>query len=148
MAELVDVPPAWRFILRGNGAALGLPQEPCRSEGDWALWLGPDEWLLLDPGERVRAADDCFLVDVSHRQVGLELHGADAAVLLNGAVALDLSEQTFPVGMCTRTLFEKAEIVLWRRGIERWRIEVARSYAPYVRMLLAAIAAADGVRLN
>ncbi len=148
MAELVDVPPVPRFIVRGNGGALGLPDEPCRSAGDWALWLGPDEWLLLDPGERLAAADGCVSVDVSHRQIGLELRGADAATLLNGAVALDLSEHAFPVGMCTRTLFEKAEIVLWRRGSETWRIEVARSYAPYVRTLLAATAAADGIALS
>ena len=148
MAELVELPSVPRFIVRGSGGALGLPDEPCRSEGDWALWLGPDEWLLLDPGEHVRAVEGCVVVDVSHRQVGLELRGADAAMLLNGAVALDLSERAFPVGMCTRTLFEKAEIVLWRRRPETWRIEVARSYTPYVRALLLAIAAADGTALS
>lgn len=148
MAELVEVSPLPRFIVRGNGGALGLPDEPCRSAGDWALWLGPDEWLLLDPGEQLRAADGCVSADVSHRQIGLELRGTDAAMLLSGAVALDLSERAFPVGMCARTLFEKAEIVLWRRGPETWRIEVARSHAPYVRALLAAIAEADGMALS
>ena len=38
----------------------------------------------------------------------------------------------FPVGMCTRTLFGKAEIVLWRMRADAWRIEVWRSFAPYV----------------
>ena len=36
------------------------------------------------------------------------------------------------MGMCTRTLLAKAEIVLWRTGEEEFRIEVARSFAPYV----------------
>ncbi len=148
MVELRDVGPVSRFILRGDGGAVGLPGDPCRAVGDWALWLGPDEWLLLDPGERMAAADGCVLVDVSHRQVGLELRGADAAALLNGAVPLDLTEAAFPLGMCVRTVFEKAEIVLWRRGADAWRIEVTRSYAPYVRALLRAIAAADGTALG
>ena len=38
----------------------------------------------------------------------------------------------FPVGMCTRTLFGKAEIVLWRTAPRPFRIEVWRSFAPYV----------------
>jgi sarcosine oxidase subunit gamma len=39
--------------------------------------------------------------------------------------------------MCTRTVFEKSEIVLWRNSSETFRVEVARSFAPYVTGLLA-----------
>jgi heterotetrameric sarcosine oxidase gamma subunit len=49
--------------------------------------------------------------------------------------------------MCTRTLFEKAEITLWRRGAQAWQIEIARSFAPYLREMAAAIVAA-GVLLD
>ena len=38
----------------------------------------------------------------------------------------------FPVGMCTRTLFAKAEIVLWRTGENVFQIEVWRSFADYL----------------
>jgi sarcosine oxidase subunit gamma len=38
--------------------------------------------------------------------------------------------------MCTRTLFAKAEIVLWRTRPDMFRIEVWRSFAPYVQGLL------------
>jgi sarcosine oxidase, subunit gamma len=34
--------------------------------------------------------------------------------------------------MCTRTIFAKAEIVLWRRAKDSFRVEVWRSFAPYV----------------
>jgi heterotetrameric sarcosine oxidase gamma subunit len=34
--------------------------------------------------------------------------------------------------MCTRTIFAKAQIILWRTGAETFRIEIARSFAPYV----------------
>jgi len=39
--------------------------------------------------------------------------------------------------MCTRTLFGKAEIVLWRTTPDTFRIEVWRSFAPYVLGSLA-----------
>lgn len=160
MAELVVLPSQDRFILRGAAClefGLGLPAGPCRAAGDWALWLGPDEWLLLAEAgagaaleARVgeAAAGRAYgLVNVSHREVAMQIAGADVANVLNGGVPLDLSEKAFPVGMCTRTVCGKAEIILWRRGVDSWRIDVARSYAGYVRGLLGAVAACDGTPL-
>ena len=47
--------------------------------------------------------------------------------------------------MATRTLYDKAEIVLWRRAETRFHIEVWRSFAPHVAASLgeAAKGAAD-----
>lgn len=154
-AALTALPPAARFILRGRpgaieaaGPAFGapLPQLACRAadagEGRAALWLGPDEWLLLAPPdagpalaaalERVMQDQPHALADVSHRQVGIEVSGADAAAALNAGCPLDLDSATFPVGMCTRTVFGKAEIVLWRTAPETFRVEMMRSFAAYV----------------
>jgi sarcosine oxidase, subunit gamma len=39
--------------------------------------------------------------------------------------------------MCTRTVLNKVEIVLWRTASERFHLEVWRSYADYVSRLLA-----------
>ena len=159
MAEFAPAASCDRFLLRGTGPfAIALPARPLQSlavEGGQALWLGPDEWLILAEAGRGAALAGTIerseaphaLVDVSHRQLGFVLSGDDAALLLNGAVPLDLSEAAFPVGMCTRTLFEKAEIVLWRIGAQAWHIDVARSFAPYVRDLLAVIAEANGIPL-
>ena len=58
------------------------------------------------------------LVDVSHRQIGLVVSGPAAARALNAGCPLDLGLKAFPVGFATRTLFDKAEIVLWRRAQE------------------------------
>jgi sarcosine oxidase, subunit gamma len=152
-----EPPFATRFILRGGedlagavGAAFGvaLPTRPLASASEGpraALWLGPDEWLLLaedEPGglfEKLEAAlAGVFhaLIDVSHRQTGLEVAGAGAARLLAAGVPLDLDLSAFPVGMVTRTLLLKAEITLWRREAERFRLEVGRSFAPYVAAAL------------
>src|SRR5579871_1737214 len=57
--RLSEAPPFERYVLRGDEIArrkvesafgLGLPAEPgiaTEREGRAALWLGPDEWLLL-----------------------------------------------------------------------------------------------------
>ena len=113
---------------------------PCRAvtaNGRTALWLGPDEWLVLAPAtERELAkgigAGLASIVDLSHAYIGIEVLGPRAAWCVNAFNALDLADHAFPVGACTRTLFGKAEIVLWRPEAERFRIEVARSYGPYV----------------
>jgi sarcosine oxidase subunit gamma len=153
-----DGPALARFVLRARPAAriaaagpLGVapPVVACRSavsETVSALWLGPDEWLLLAPeaaGPALALALEAALeglphslVDVGHRQVALLLDGA-AADILNAGCPLDLDESAFPVGMCTRTIFAKSEIVLWRTGQHSWHVEVWRSFAGYVRGLLA-----------
>jgi len=152
---------ASRWILRGGpevslavGAAFGAapPLEPLRAAEQGpraALWLGPDEWLLVaedaapELGRELEAALGAIphaLVDVSHRQCGIELSGPGAARLLNAGVPLDLDLAAFPVGMATRTVLLKAEIALWRREPERFRLEVGRSFAPYVAAVLDASA--------
>ena len=154
---LNEAAPACRLILRGAAAAvpasqafgLALPEQPMTSatnEARAAFWLGPDEWLLIAPDSEVESVLQALeaaladvphaLVDVSHRQNALIVEGPAAASALNSAVPLDLDPAAFPVGRVVRTIFEKAEIVLWRMGPERFRIEVWRSFAPYVRALL------------
>jgi sarcosine oxidase subunit gamma len=112
-----------------------------------ALWLGPDEWLLIAEGadagtiagvlESVLEGTAHSLVDVSHRQIGLIASGPAAARVVNAGCPLDLSLEAFPVGFATRTLFDKAEIVLWRRAEAVLHIEIWRSFAPYLAASLA-----------
>jgi heterotetrameric sarcosine oxidase gamma subunit len=114
-----------------------LPTVPCLSNqchDRVALWLGPDEWLVLaDEGVELPAAyPGGSIVDVSHAMTGIAVSGSRAAWAINAFCAMDLQLGAFPVGMCTRTVFGKAEIVLWRTAPENFRIEVARSFAPYV----------------
>jgi sarcosine oxidase subunit gamma len=146
--------PAARFILQGGrtvrdaaARAFGfaLPEQACRAQAGGeraALWLGPDEQLLLAPaGDAGRLQAELgaalqglahSLVEVSQRQAGLAMDGPRARDLIASGCPLDLDPESFPVGMCTRTLFAKAEVVLWRRGAEEYHLEVARSFAGYV----------------
>jgi sarcosine oxidase subunit gamma len=156
------LPPATRFIFQGGAAARaalhagwGVPcaEAACRAhsrEGRATLWLGPEEYLLwqsvrdvesalLTGLEHALASIPHSLVDVSHRQVALQITGPQVETLLNGACPLDLHIDAFPVDMCTRTVFAKAEIVLWRTSTDSFHLEVWRSFAPYVIALLAEI---------
>jgi len=113
------------------------------------LWLGPDEHLLWQASreiappiadlERALAPHPHSLVDVSHRQVALEISGPHAATILAGACPLDLDVREFPVGMCTRTVLAKAEIVLWRTAPDTFHVEVWRSFQSYAQALLSEI---------
>lgn len=141
--------PAIRLVVRADttaaatiGMAMGvlLGTAPCRAvivRQRTALWLGPDEWLVLAPETESALAQLPLaalgsVVDVSHAYVGIEVVGPRAAWCINAFNALDLDPHVFPVGACTRTLFGKVQMVLWRSDAEKFRIEVARSHAPYV----------------
>jgi sarcosine oxidase, subunit gamma len=164
------LPPAMRFILHGDVGArsaaaqvfgVAFAEQSCRAMTQAAratLWLGPDEYLLLSgiDGSEV-AADESqaaaagalelalegmphALVDISHRQFALEVSGPHAATILSGGCPLDLDLSEFPVSMCTRTVFAKADVVLWRTREDAFHVEVWRSFAGYVTGLLREIA--------
>ena len=107
-----------------------------------ALWIGPDEWLILDEKNAVEdlmpkgAAKEFSAVDISHRNVAYLLSGDGAANVLNAGCPRDLSLAAFPVGTASRTIFGKVEVVLYRTKKDAFRLECWRSFAPYVWGLL------------
>ena len=156
-ARLRTLLPSARFVLRCRAAALdraeaafalALPKAPCRATtaGDrTALWLGPDEWLLLAPeadeSEITRRGKSLAgvphsLVDVGHGLTELEIEGPRAGAVPNHGCPLDLSSAAFPVSMCTRTILAKAQIALWRTTEDAFRVEMARSFGACVQGLL------------
>jgi sarcosine oxidase subunit gamma len=155
-AALSIAAPSAKLILRcepdaitaaGKAFGLALP-DTCRaaaSDRRAALWLGPDEWLLLAPPDEAGAIAKKFaaemkapsaLVDVSHRSAGIVTQGPRAAELINCGCPLDLRTPAFPIGICTRTLFDKAPIVVWRVDAERYHLEIERSLALYLHAML------------
>ncbi len=164
MADLsiTAVPPQTRLVLRAGEAlavrlgaafAVDLPQRMLTATtagARAALMLGPDEWLLLaEDGaaaeitavlEAARGGAAASLVDVSHRFSGLSLQGAGAVAVLQGGCPLDLDAAAFPPGHCTRTVFGKVEVVLWRQAEHAWRLECGRSFAAYLSGSLAVLA--------
>jgi sarcosine oxidase subunit gamma len=150
--SLVVLPDAAKLIFRGrplavqavgNAFGVGLPAEACRFASTnlrTAYWLGPDEWMLHAVGEnpatlaagleKAVAGHAHAIVDVSHRSDAFALSGSRSGYLLNHGCPLDLSVDAFPVGMCTRTVFAKAAILLSRPTLDTFHIDVWRSFAP------------------
>ncbi|GAC1334681.1 MAG: sarcosine oxidase subunit gamma [Beijerinckiaceae bacterium] len=110
-----------------------------------ALWLGPDEWLFksaTDPEAVFRALSAACadrphaIVDLSSSYMTLRVSGRHCALLINHGCPLDLSQQSFDVGRCTRTLLGKSEIILSRVDTTTFEIDVARSFAAYAEQFL------------
>ncbi len=147
-----------RFVFRGDdataeavaaetGITLAQPINRASSgDGGTSLRVGPDEWLVLVNAPhtpeflaataRVGSTHHYALVDVSHRNVGMDFKGAGVATELATACPQALELDRFAVDRCTRTVFAKAEIILWRRAEDRFHMEVWRSFVPYVLALL------------
>lgn len=147
--KLAVLAPAHRLALRapaGSLAALSkalgvaLPAKPKSSASKGsrtALWLGPDEWLVIDDGAK-DPLDDCAgvkalhsAVGVSHRNVAISVTGPGAAATVNAGCPQDLSLEAFPVGACSRTILGKIEIVLYRSAEDTFRVECWRSFSDY-----------------
>lgn len=153
-AKVAVLEPAHRLALRAPekslaalSRALGVklpvaPKSSITKGARSALWLGPDEWLVIDDGDK-DPLEDCArvkvlhsAVGVSHRNVGISVAGPRAAETINAGCPQDLSLASFPVGACSRTILGKVEIVLLRTGDAAFRVECWRSFSDYVLTFL------------
>lgn len=154
--SLTPAPAATRISLRvrdeGKAAAkrilgFALPEKPKSStvKGDvHCLWIGPDEWLVLDVDGSDLADkfaslgnDKLSAVDVSHRNTAITVSGSKAADALNSGCPQDLSLEVFPAGAASRTMLGKCEIILYRTAEDTFRIEVWRSFSDYAWKFMA-----------
>lgn len=127
--------------------ALGLdlpvkPKSTVTKGARTAMWLGPDEWLIIDSATSSLLDDLAKVkvlhsaVDVSHRNVGILVSGKGAEAVINGGCPQDLSLKVFPAGAASRTVLGKIEIVLWRAGEDSFRVECWRSFSTYAYAFL------------
>ena len=122
--------------------AMTLPSKPktSRKKGSrTALWLGPDEWLILDQTSSNLGALPSKVtsrlgsaVDISHRNTAISVSGINAVNALNAGCPQDLSLEEFPVGACSRTVLGKLEIILLRIAPDEFHVECWRSFSDYV----------------
>ena len=148
---LTPAPAATRISLRAREDGLAaakkvlgfaLPAKPKSSATKGSihcLWIGPDEWLVIDADDSGLAGKfakegntKLSAVDISHRNTAILLEGAKAVDVLNSGCPQDLSSAAFPVGACSRTILGKSEIVLYRTGEHAFRVECWRSFSDYV----------------
>jgi sarcosine oxidase subunit gamma len=108
-----------------------------------ALWLGPDEWLLVGPDNdapiveaslrRALGADWGSVVDVSANRTVLELRGPSGRLALAKGCPIDLHPRQFASGACAQSVLAKAQVILWQRDDQpTYWIFARASFANYV----------------
>jgi sarcosine oxidase, subunit gamma len=139
---------------RAHAVSLGFPLEANTVSGDMArgaLWLGPDEWLVVGlPGTApaIAAEVDATLagahhsvVDVSANRAVIELGGPRRHDVLATGCGLDLDPRRgWTAGRCAQTLFARAQVVLQELD-GATRVFVRPSFGDYVVDRLGAGAA-------
>jgi sarcosine oxidase subunit gamma len=129
----------------GKALRVPLPSTPNRvgaTGSTRALWLSPDEWLIVaKPGDslslarKARAAVEPFagaVVDVSAHRTLLELRGPAARDLLARGCSLDLHPLAFPPDACAQTLLARVDVILFHFGKDAFGVFVRASFATYL----------------
>jgi sarcosine oxidase, subunit gamma len=112
-----------------------------------ALWLGPDEWLLVgEPGSEDRIVTKCgealatlhsSIVDVSADRTVIEVSGGRSRDLLAKGCSIDLHPRAFAVGQCAQTNFSRAQVIVTQtNNVPTWRLFVRSSFASYLALWL------------
>ncbi len=129
-----------------NATRITLPTEPntVRTADDLAaLWLGPNEWLIVGPGgfegelvERLReelANQHAAVTDVSEARTVIGIAGKRARDLLAKGTTLDLHPRVFGPGRCAQSGIANATMIL-RQIDERptFELYVLNSFADYL----------------
>lgn len=106
-----------------------------------ALWLGPDEWLIVSPPgtaaataelDAALAGEPGSAVDVSANRTVLELRGPAARQVLEKGCALDLHPRAFGSGQAVVTQVGPVQVVLWQTDESAYRLLPRASFADYL----------------
>lgn len=125
------------------GFDLPLAANTVAAAGDLsALWLGPDEWLIIgspdaESGlvarlEAALAGRHAAVVNLTANRTVLELSGPSARAVLAKACSLDLRPRAFKPGQCAQTNIARTVGILQRMEGDTWQIYVRNSFAIYL----------------
>ena len=150
---------------RGLGFALPVKANSATTKGQKsALWLGPDEWLLVMPAEQtakqlqvlIKALDGqhAAVFDVSDSRITLSLSGVNARDVLKKGCGLDLHPDVFGPGQCAQSTLALAHVLMHqtaedkKTGAATYRLFIHRSFAEYTWAWLEDAAGEYGVRVS
>lgn len=122
-------------------------------------WLGPDEWLLLVPGndatpllsklEAALSDQTVAMNDVSGGQVVLRMSGSSVVDLLAKGCPLDFHESRFPPGSCAQSGLGKAGALFVRADSgQSFDVVVRRSFLEYMLAWLRRAGAEFNIELR
>jgi sarcosine oxidase, subunit gamma len=123
---------------------LDLPKTP-RTTNSWgdmkALWLSPDQWLILCPGDKAQKiltelnaalkGIHSLAVDVSDMRAIIRLEGEHARTTVMKGTSIDLTQGDYPPGTIRRMKFAEVGALLHIIENDVIEIYVFRSYADY-----------------
>ena len=152
-----------RKFMTAAKAVLGLdlPKSP-RTSTSWGdmkcLWLSPDQWLILCPGEKAQALTEQLsaalktihhlAVNVSDMRAIIRLEGEHARTTVIKGTSIDLTHGDYPTGTIRRMKFAEVGALLHIVEENVIDIYVFRSYADYAwEFLLKAGRKGSEVRL-
>ncbi|WP_405806807.1 sarcosine oxidase subunit gamma [Streptomyces sp. NBC_01187] len=111
-----------------------------------AVWLGPDEWLVLSQADTTAVAtelrealgsDPGSVVDVSANRTTLELSGPAARQVLEKGCPLDLHPRAFGPGRAVTTTVGPVAVLLWQiDDLPAYRLLPRSSFADYLALWL------------
>ena len=111
------------------------------------IWLGPDEWLIINSEDNLflklkdKLGDiEASVTDISENRTIIRISGEKIFTLLSKFLVLDLEKNLGSVSSCAQTLFVKVPILLVRNYKKQQMPEidilVNRSHANYIYSLL------------
>ena len=139
--------------------SLSLPVEPnavANGDGKQALWLGPDEWLIVTPPDEQDAVADPLVealsgvfssvTDITGGQTLITLSGERAREVLAKGCSLDLHPRAFGEGRCAQTLVAGVGVtLLWASPEPSFDLIVRRSFAEHLALWLHDAASEYGI---
>ena len=108
----------------------------------YAIWLAPDEWLMVaEVGGAKRIitaldADASPATEISNAMGMLNISGKSCRPLLAKYCAIDLDPAIFTAGMAAQTLCGHANVILLARGDDDITLIGRSSFLPYLVALL------------
>lgn len=108
-----------------------------------ALWLGPDEWLIItSPHDQFKIEESlrrnlvssgASIVDLTESRAVIKISGNKVRDVLAKGCPLDLHPRMFMPGVCKQSVIAKASIILHNIEVdEAFEIYVGSSYAKYL----------------
>lgn len=143
-------------------ASVTLPLEPntfTQAGGRTALWLGPDEWLLVlaDADEAGAAAalrqaltgQHASVVETGHSRTVIGVSGPHARDVLMKGCSLDLHPRSFGPRHCAQTPLARNDMILAQiTDAPAYEVNVRRSFAHYTWVWLEDAAREYGLTIS
>jgi len=111
------------------------------------LRIEPLKWWVVGAEAPAMDAEQGATLDLSHSRTHIRISGPRAATVLNGFIALDLREASFPVGAVGSTDFHHIGVTVWRSA-DGYEVFAPRGYGVAIWQMLVEGSEQYGLQVN